>query len=240
MVNPNTHSILITRLILVLGRDRRALISNMIGRVDRNVSESPLGLQSTVVVVLVVFASTGYFFWETFVSTVRNSQDTDGAIGKIARCCGQQMPRLCGIRKRRYSSPASLVAVANAPRSNTRRLSLNAGLGRRALLRKVKSKKARQLVSSAEQHRISLDERITSNQVDARRRLVKRLKRRKQTRPASPATGIGGANVGNNLNPRRPQKWETHIDDSTGVAYYFNVETGETTWDLPRGCRLSE
>jgi hypothetical protein len=143
------------------------------------------------------------------------------------------MPRLCGIRKRRYSSPASLVTVANAPRSNTRRLSLNAGLGHRALLRKVKSKQARQLVSSAEQYRISLDERITSNQVDARRRLVKRLKRRKQTKPASPATGMGGANVGNNLNPRRPQKWETHIDDSTGVAYYFNVETGETTWNLP-------
>ena len=169
------------------------------------------------------------------MSTVRNSQDTDGAIGKIARCFGQQMPRLCGMRKRRYSSAASLVAVANAPRTNTGRLSINAGLGRRALLHKARSEKARQLVSSAEQHRISLDERITSNQVDARRRLVKRLKRRKPSKPVSPATGMGGANVENNLNPRRPQKWETHIDDSTGVAYYFNVETGETTWDLPRG-----
>ena len=49
----------------------------MIGRVNRNVSESPLGLQSTVVVVLIVFVSTGYFFWETVVNTAPHSQETD-------------------------------------------------------------------------------------------------------------------------------------------------------------------
>ena len=159
-----------------------ALISNMIGRVNRNESESPLGLQSTVVVILIVFASTGYFFWETLVSTVQNSQDMDGAVGTIARCCGRKMPCLCGRRTRRDSSTASgVAAAASAPRSSSaRRLSLNAGLGRRALLRKVKSRKARQLVSSAEQHRISLHERVSSNQGDAKRRLMKRLKLRKQ------------------------------------------------------------
>ena len=97
------------------------------------------------------------------------------------------MPRLCkAVEVGGEEERKSLVTVANAPRSNTRRLSLNAPLGRRALLRKVKSRKARQLVSSAEQHRISLDERITSNQRDAKRRLMKRLARRKQTKPVSP------------------------------------------------------
>ena len=73
------------------------LMSNMIGRVDRNVSESPLGLQSTMVVILVVFASTGYFFWETVLWTVQKSHavQTQGAVGAIARCCAPKIPRLC-------------------------------------------------------------------------------------------------------------------------------------------------
>ena len=82
------------------------LMSNMIGRVDRNLSESPLGLQSTLVVVLVVFASTGYFFWETIMVTVQNSKGTKGAVGKIAHCCGQKMPCLC--RRSTSQGPSAL------------------------------------------------------------------------------------------------------------------------------------
>ena len=44
--------------------------------------------------------------------------------------------------------------------------------------------------------------------------------------PVSPAASPGSPSPAT-------QKWETHIDDSTGCAYYFNVETGETTWDMP-------
>ena len=166
------------------------------------------------------------------MSTVQNSQDMDGAVGTIARCCGRKMPCLCGRRTRRDSSTASgVAAAASAPRSSSaRRLSLNAGLGRRALLRKVKSRKARQLVSSAEQHRISLHERVSSNQGDAKRRLMKRLKLRKQ--PVSSAAAVLPAASSPGPSPA-PQKWETHVDGSTGKTYYFNVETGKTTWDLP-------
>lgn len=30
-----------------------------------------------------------------------------------------------------------------------------------------------------------------------------------------------------------PQKWVAHADPSTGNVYYFNADTGETTWDMP-------
>ena len=61
------------------------LMSNMIGRVDRNVSNSPLGLQSTIFVILVVFVSTAYFFWKVITLTLHKSRDTRGVLGVIAK-----------------------------------------------------------------------------------------------------------------------------------------------------------
>ena len=61
------------------------LMSNMIGRVDRNVSNSPLGLQSTIIVILVVLLSTAYFFWKVITLTLRKSKDTGGLLGLIAK-----------------------------------------------------------------------------------------------------------------------------------------------------------
>jgi hypothetical protein len=71
------------------------LMSNMIGRVDRLVPQSPIGPVSTMVVISFVFASTAQFFWVAVLWTVRRSQSTDGVVGNIARCCGKKMPRLC-------------------------------------------------------------------------------------------------------------------------------------------------
>ena len=67
----------------------------------QDVTESPLGLQSTAVVIVVVFASTGYFFWETVVWTVQQSLKTKGAIGRVSRCCSHQAPCLCKRKKKR-------------------------------------------------------------------------------------------------------------------------------------------
>ena len=61
------------------------LASNMIGRADRNVSNSPLGLQSTIIVILVVFVSTAYFFWKVITLTLHKSKDTGGVLGVIAK-----------------------------------------------------------------------------------------------------------------------------------------------------------
>lgn len=87
------------------------LMSNMVGRVDRNVSESPLGLQSTVVVIFIVFASTGYFFWEAVVWTVHKSREEKGAIGGFARCCAQRLPRICSDRAERGAESRRAVEI---------------------------------------------------------------------------------------------------------------------------------
>ena len=72
-----------------------ALISNMIGRVNPLVVQSPIGPISTAVVILFVFASTIHFFWISILWTVRRSQTTKGIMGVASRCCGKQCPRLC-------------------------------------------------------------------------------------------------------------------------------------------------
>ena len=59
-----------------------ALICNMVGTMR---DENTLGPNSTVILVLLVFATTGFFFYETAVSTVRHSQEDPGCIGKLAR-----------------------------------------------------------------------------------------------------------------------------------------------------------
>ena len=71
------------------------LMSNMVGRVDRLVPQSPIGPVSTVIVVLFVFASTMHFFWVAVVWTVRRSQRTKGVVGNIARCCGRRGWQTC-------------------------------------------------------------------------------------------------------------------------------------------------
>ena len=32
---------------------------------------------------------------------------------------------------------------------------------------------------------------------------------------------------------QQPSMWEEGMDEETGQAYYYNKETGETTWDKP-------
>ena len=149
-----------------------ALISNMIGRVDRNVSESPLGSQSTVVVILIVFASTAFFFWEAFLWTVQKSHETrtQGAVGAIARCCAPRVPNACSKRKNESKrgrspggtgSPHQIVpAVVHGQRASNARL--NFALTLRAL---------------ENQRRKSHVEEIQNNSYQSKDRLMKKIKR---------------------------------------------------------------
>jgi hypothetical protein len=143
------------------------LMSNMIGRVDRNVTESPLGLQSTAVVIVVVFASTGYFFWETVVWTVQQSQETKGAIGHVSRCCSHQAPCLCKRKKkRRAPSPSSAVQVA--PRAQEQQLPTRARLNFLRTMRALES-----------QRRKSHVEEIQNKSRQSKDRLLKKIKHSK-------------------------------------------------------------
>ena len=80
------------------------LISNMIGRIpdDTSPSQWTIGPVSTTVVITVVFCSTLFFFWTTFVWTARRSHGTKGAVGATARCCHKVVPRSICVLEPRY------------------------------------------------------------------------------------------------------------------------------------------
>ena len=86
------------------------LISNMIGRIpdETRPSQWTIGPVSTAVVIAVVFCSTAFFFWTTFVWTTRRSHGTKGAVGAMARCCHQVVPqRICVLAPRRHEHDSS-------------------------------------------------------------------------------------------------------------------------------------
>ena len=143
-----------------------------------------------------------------------------------------------------------------------RRLSLNAALGKKAVLRKVKSQKARALVSAATTAIVAHREAL----VDRRSAAAKRLKRRLEVRTilkrgsvkkanattsgkagakvaveaqlgvetsahvnvagASAHVDVAGAKTGVVAN----DQWQTAVDPKTGGTYYYNTETGESSW----------
>jgi hypothetical protein len=152
-----------------------ALVSNMIGRVNRNESESPLGLQSTVVVILIVFASTGFFFWETVLWTVQKSHEaqTQGAVGAIARCCAPKIPRLCSkklSKSKRGRSPGEMGTSHQqiVPAAGDGRRASNARLNFALTLRALESQRRKSHVEEIQQ---------TSRQ--SKDRLVEKVKRSK-------------------------------------------------------------
>ena len=277
------------------------LMSNMIGRVDRLVPQSPIGPVSTMVVISFVFASTAQFFWVSILWTVRRSQSTAGVVGNIARCCGKKIPWLCtavevGGEERTQKTKGSVYARAAFRENRTggvaeqrrksqlvaaqqaRRLSLNAALGKKALLRKVKSQKARALVSEATSaivaHRETLVDRRSAATKRLKRRLESQMKRRRvgtkkvnattsaktnakvgveaQVGVASASAHVGveaqttarlGANAGVRVEVAAGAEatarlganaqWQANVDPTTGSTYYYNTETGESSWVRP-------
>ena len=57
-------------------------------------SVASLGQTSSILLILIVFGSTFWFFSVTIRATIQSSQKTEGVIGCVARCCGDR----CGKR----------------------------------------------------------------------------------------------------------------------------------------------
>ena len=168
--------------------------------------------------------------------------------------------RTGGVVEQRRKS--QLVAAQQA-----RRLSLNAALGKKAVLRKVKSQKARALVSAATTaivaHREALVDRRSAASKRLKRRLESRMKRRRVGVETAVETGVkvddtgaktgdagASAHVGVETSAHVDvagasahvdvagakvviADWQSVVDPKTGSTYYYNTETGESSWVRP-------
>jgi hypothetical protein len=121
-----------------------------------------------------------------------------------------------------------------------RRMTLNAALGKKAVLRKVKSQKARALVSAATTaivaHREVLVDRRSAATKRLKRRLESRMKRRRVGVETAVETGVkvevaAGAEATARLGANA--QWQAIVDPTTGSTYYYNTETGESSWARP-------
>ena len=165
--------------------------------------------------------------------------------------------RTGGVAEQRRKS--QLVAAQQA-----RRLSLNAALGKKAVLRKVKSQKARALVSAATTaivaHREALVDRRSAATKRLKRRLESRMKRRRVGVETAVETGaktgdagasahvgvetsahvdVAGAKTNAEATAEATARlganaqWQAIVDPKTGSTYYYNTETGESSWARP-------
>ena len=76
-----------------------ALLCNLIrdqpiGSAETLSSVASLGPNATIILVIVMFGSTLYFFIRTIRAIIQGSQETAGVVGSLARCCGDR----CGKR----------------------------------------------------------------------------------------------------------------------------------------------
>ena len=186
------------------------LMSNMIGRVDRLVPQSPIGPVSTMVVISFVFASTAQFFWVSVLWTVRRSQSTDGVVGNVARCCGKKMPRLCkavevGREEERTQKTKEKEAGTRSGAHNQGRRSIARamarGTGRAGTIKgslRYNVKVAMHLkrgIGAAEQHATTsaaLQQKLAAQQSMARSRLHNRIRSRSRNMSVG-AVGRGRA-----------------------------------------------
>ena len=84
-----------------------------------------LGPKSTVLLILVVFGSTLYFFFQTIRATIQGSQETPGVVGCLARSCGDR----CGKRSQTDSRLSRTVVVPITTRQQLGRGDKKAGAG---------------------------------------------------------------------------------------------------------------
>jgi hypothetical protein len=170
--------------------------------------------------------------------------------------------RTGGVAEQRRKS--QLVAAQQA-----RRLSLNAALGKKAVLRKLKSQKARALVSAATTagvaHREALVDRRSAATKRLKQRLESRMKRRRVGVETAVETGVktgdtgASAHVGVETSAHVDvagasahvdvagasahvdvagakvviADWQSVVNPKTGSTYYYNTETGESSWVRP-------
>ena len=93
-----------------------ALLCNLIR--DQPVSSASdmasLGPKSTVLLIIIVFGSTLYFFFETIRATIQGSQETPGVVGILARSCGDR----CG-KTRSVEEEGGAASLDGGSRSQT-------------------------------------------------------------------------------------------------------------------------
>ena len=192
------------------------LMSNMIGRMDRNVTNSPLGLQSTILVILVVFVSTGYFFWKATTWTVHKSQDTAGAIGTAAKFCA----RFSCAEKR---APA----VRVAPRKK-----FDIKLTMRALEHKRRATEVQNIQENSRMHKERLMVRIKQSRTHQDVRLQARLaarakvKRARALEKCAPFSSLNAASIAKIVDTMayREMKGEICREGAPALHLYVIVE----------------
>ena len=159
-----------------------ALISNMIGRVNPLVVQSPIGPVSTAVVIVFVFASTIHFFWISIMWTVRRSQTTKGMVGVASRCCGKKCPRLCrAVEVEGISRVRSKRRVRSMPRATSTKAG-RMGTIRGSLRYNVKVavhlQKGNKNIKMHKATRDALQAKLQMKQIQSRSRLKARIKSR--------------------------------------------------------------
>ena len=78
-------------------------------------SVARLGPNATILLVIVMFGSTLYFFIKTIRATIQGSQETEGAVGSLARCCGDR----CGKRSAEEEGRAEAASLDGGSKSQT-------------------------------------------------------------------------------------------------------------------------
>ena len=118
-----------------------------------------------------------------------------------------------------------------SPVSPERRKSLNMALGKKVLLRKVKSTRARELVSGATAASEARQQALAVKRTAASRRLRRRLDLRRKSK-AEPSAQVDRTGTSHAV-ARANAHWQAIVDPATGKTYYHNPETGETSWVRP-------
>ena len=162
------------------------LVSNMIGRVDPLVPQSPIGPVSSIIVVAFVFLSTGIFFYVSILWTVRRSQSSDGAIGIVARCCGRYIT-CCSVnaKSKAIGKDAKILQSSRMQDKRERSMARSlAGAGRIGTLKgslrynvkvAIRMKRGHEMIRSHKVTRVARMKMVESQQHQSRARLRRRL-----------------------------------------------------------------
>jgi hypothetical protein len=233
-----------------------ALMANMVGRADPQVTDSPLGPVSTAVVIIVSFGFTIYFIWFAVVSTIRSSLEAKGLIGGCARRCAK-LPickQMVAWHVNKESERVKIV-VRNGPtlaspqsksmkRVTTKRgslrynakVALHMGRAEQETKNYVKSLKEREL--DVEKKKVEASKRL-QRRIDERHQRLGRSAVVPLSAKSSPAPAP--APVTSSMETDAPTKdaisWQSVLDPASGKTYYYDALNDPSclkpTWDKP-------
>ncbi|KAI2496147.1 COPII vesicle coating [Fragilaria crotonensis] len=90
--------------------------------------------------------------------------------------------------------------------------------------------------AESEKDRLSLDENETPHVLNEDTAVLGGSSRNDPETEIAEEEDVGVPHLSNQL----PSGWASGVDPSSGVRFYFNGETGETSWDAPRDVLLAE